>query len=230
MSATPTDAGDVTEGEPRSRFGAPTGWNLVALVVALLFLAGVIGWRLAQPSHPSKDSADVAFLYDMIEHHEQAIYMSSIELAHGTSNDVRIFADEILRFQSYEIGLMERLLDEQGYTRYEAPEHAMEWMGHRGMSRDAMPGLASEEEMDGIQNAGVETDAWFVSLMIDHHAGGADMAQAAADQADNEDVRELAGRMAKVQRQEIGELIAAATRAGISIPPSGVTWDVYTAP
>jgi uncharacterized protein (DUF305 family) len=212
------------------RLGRPTTVQLVALVVALCFVAGVIGWRLAQPVHPSKGSADVGFLYDMIDHHSQAIAMSSIELANGTSTDVKIFADEIHRFQSYEIGIMERLLAEQGYTRYEAPADAMAWMGHEGMARDAMPGLASKAEMDGLQDAGEDTDAWFVALMIDHHAGGADMAEAAATAAKNDVVRKLAERMAKVQRQEIDELLDAAERADLTIPPVGVTWDVQPTP
>lgn len=228
MLATPTETSDEGPDLAGGRwFAAPTGWTLVALILAVAFLAGVIGWKIGQPERPSVDSADVGFLFDMIDHHDQAIYMSSIELAKGTSRDIRVFADEIHRFQSYEIGLMDRLLIKLGHTRYEAPKTAMAWMGHRGLARDEMPGLASEAEMARLQDAGADTDAWFASLMIDHHAGGADMADAAARLARDPDVRELAARMAKVQRQEIGEMIAAAKRAGITIPPAGVTWDVY---
>jgi uncharacterized protein (DUF305 family) len=212
------------------QFGRPTTAQLLALVVAVAFVSGVVGWRLAQPVHPSKGSADVGFLYDMIDHHTQAIAMASIELADGTSTDVKSFADEIHRFQSYEIGLMERLLAEQGYTRYEAPTEAMAWMGHHGMARDEMPGLASEAEMKGLRAAGDDTDAWFIALMIDHHAGGADMADAAAHAAKNDVVRALAERMAKVQRQEIDELVSAAERAHLTIPPPGVSWDVQPEP
>ena len=229
MSATPTES--VASDEPvrrRWRPSAPTGWNLVALAVAVAFLAGVVGWRIAQPAHPSSASADVGFLYDMIEHHQQAITMAAIELANGSSTDVRTFAEEIHRVQSYEIGLMERLLIEQGRTRYDAPRYAMEWMGHQGMKRDAMPGLASTNEMASLQRArGADADAAFLALMVDHHAGGADMARAAASKADNDAVRELAARMAKVQQQEIGELLGAAERADLTVPPPGVTWDVY---
>jgi len=93
-----------------------------------------------------------------------------------------------------------------------------------------MPGLASEAEILSLSDAGADTDAWFASLMIDHHAVGADMADAAARLSRDPDVRELATRMAKVQRQEISEMIAAAKRARITIPPSGVSWDVYGSP
>jgi uncharacterized protein (DUF305 family) len=217
---------ETTDDERTRRLAPPTGWNLVALLVAVAFVAAVLGWRVAQPSHPSRDSADVGFLFDMISHHEQAITMSAVELANGTIQDVHLFAEEIHRFQSYEIGLMERLLAERGFTRYEAPDDAMGWMGH-DVARDAMPGLASDDEMDALQHAGDDTDAWFLALMIDHHAGGADMAEMAAERADDAGLAALAERMAEIQRQEITELLAAAARADITIPPRGVTWDVY---
>lgn len=203
--------------------------RIAALTVAVAFLAGVLGWRIAQPRTASLDSADVGFLLDMTSHHEQAIYLSSIELQRGSVADVKVFAEEIHKFQSYEIGLMERLLLELGRSRYDAGDTAMAWMpGHRAMDRDAMPGLASDDEVDGMLAAtGDDVDAWFVALMIDHHAGGVDMAEAAIDLADDDDVVDLATRMASVQRQEIGELRAAAARAGLDIPPAGVTWNVF---
>ena len=101
------------------RLSAPTRLQLVALVVVLCVLAGIIGWRVGRGFPPGKDSAEVGFLYDMISHHEQAISMAQVELAGGTDVRVRVFADEIMRFQSYEIGLMERFLEEWGHTRYE---------------------------------------------------------------------------------------------------------------
>lgn len=203
--------------------------QLAATFVAVAFVAGALGWRVAQPDTASLDSADVGFLLDMTSHHEQAIYLSSIELQRGSVPDVGTFAEEIHKFQSYEIGLMERLLLELGRSRYDAGETAMAWMpGHHAMPRDEMPGLATRDELDGMLAAtGDDVDAWFVALMIDHHAAGADMAEAAADLADDGEVRDLATRMASMQRQEIGELVAAAARAGLELPPDGVTWNVY---
>jgi uncharacterized protein (DUF305 family) len=202
--------------------------RLIALGVAIAFLAGVIGWRIAQPDHPSEDSADIGFLHDMTTHHEQAIYLSSIELQRGVTPEMQVFAEEIHRWQSYEIGLMERFLDELGSSRYAAPDTAMAWMGHHDMPRDEMPGLATDEEIDGmLAAAGDDVDEWFVGLMVDHHAAGADMADAAAAEVDDDEVRELAERMAHVQRQEIGELLAAAERIGLDVPRPGVIWNVY---
>ena len=207
------------------RLSRPTTPQLVALVVALCLLAGIVGWRVGRGFPPSSGSPEVGFLHDMISHHEQAIVMSQLELANGSERGVRVFADEIMRFQSYEIGLMERLLEEWGHTRYDAPDEAMSWMGDP-VARDQMPGLASKPELQSMRDAGDRTDAWFVALMVDHHAGGVAMIDGVLDHASG-DLLELAQRMRKAQASEIGELLAAADRAGLSVPPPGATWDVY---
>jgi uncharacterized protein (DUF305 family) len=201
--------------------------RVVALLVAVAFLAAVLGWRIAQPDVADADSADVGFLLDMTTHHEQAIYLSSVELQHGATREMQVFAEEIHRFQSYEIGLMERFLVELGHDRYDPPKLAMTWMGHP-VPRDSMPGLASEDEIAALQDAtGDDVDAMFTALMVDHHAAGAEMAAHAAETVDDDDVRELAERMAKIQQQEISEMLRAAEQLGLDVPPSGVTWDVY---
>ena len=205
----------------------PTRVQRVALVVAVCFLVGVVGWMVGRGRDAPAGSASVGFLFDMISHHEQAIAMSQIEMFDGEVRDVQVFADEIVRFQSYEIGLMEGHLARLGHTRYEVPDEAMGWMGEP-VARDSMPGLASEAEMDVLREADAP-DAAFITLMIDHHAGGVAMAEAAAREAGDGAVRELAERMARVQRAEIGELLQAAKRAGLTVPAEGLTWDVYGA-
>ena len=212
--------------EPRPRKVAlPTGMTLAALILALCFLSGVIGWKVTQPSTPDRGSADVGFLYDMVNHHNQAIAMSRIELFEGEVEDVKTFADEIARFQSYEIGLMDQMLDDWGYELEGTPEVAMAWMGHP-TEPDAMPGMASPEEL-ALLRSGADTDAVFLALMADHHAGAVEMAERAAREADDADVRALARRMATAQRFEIRELLAAADRAGLDRTPDGVDVERY---
>ena len=208
---------------------APRGMQLVALVLALCFVAGAVGWRIGQGTDPSAGSADIGFLQDMTTHHEQAILMSTSELLNGDDRTIKVFADEIVRFQSYELGLMQRDLERLGSSRYDLPADAMGWMGDP-VPRNEMPGLASEEEMDLLDgDDGGDVDAAFVTMMIDHHAAGAAMAEAAAEDAEDERVRGLATRMARTQRSEIAELLRAAERGGLELPAPGVAWDVYEA-
>ena len=170
--------------------------RLVALVAALLFLAAAIGFGVRSwlDRPPGAASVDVEFLQDMIRHHEQAQELSNVELQVGGEEAAKTFAREILLFQSYEIGLMERQLEQWGYRRGEGGDHTM-------------PGMASDEELDALADArGRDADALFLALMRDHHLGGVQMASYASTHADSGYVRALAKRMAENQRLEITEM------------------------
>lgn len=220
--------GPANEEPAAQRREGVAGWftahvHQLALGVAFLFLGGVGGYYLGTRTDavPAAGSADVGFLHDMIAHHEQALQLSNDELLRGSDETAKTFAREILLFQSYEIGLMERQLRLWGHERG-TREHAMGWMGGPAVPVDAMPGLASEDEMDALADAsGAHADALFIALMRDHHAGGVHMAEVAAARAEDPFVRELAGRMARNQRLEIGEMAAARDRAGLPADPSG---------
>ncbi len=220
------DAGDGDDVEARSRLAGflpqgPRQW--AAMVAALMFLAGAVGYFIGtrDTGTPGADSVDAGFLQDMITHHEQAIQMSLIEIGAGVEPGVQTFAREIVLFQSYEIGLMDRQLNDWGYRRENRAPVAMEWMG-MSVAPDAMPGLASEAEMGALRDLiGRDVDALFLKLMQDHHAGGVHMASYAAEHATDPFVQELAARMARNQRIEIGELEAARERAGLPAQPEG---------
>lgn len=208
----------------RPRIGRPRGWTAVALVIALCFLAWALGWNLGRGRPPARDSADVGFLYDMVAHHTQAVEMARVELLEGEEPSVKVFAEEILRFQSYEIGVMDRMLDEWGYDLENPPDSAMAWMGHATTAED-MPGMATDDELEALREG--DTDAVFLALMADHHAGGVAMAEAGVREVDDAEVRALAERIASSQRFEIRELIAAATSAGLDRSPAGVDIEFY---
>lgn len=159
----------------------------------------------------------------MASHHEQAIRLSLLELRRGEVADVKSFAEEIHYAQGYEIGAMERQLDEWGRSRRGPTTRAMAWMGH-AMKVDAMPGMASDAEFDALASAtGREADALFIRLMQDHHRGGVDMAEYAATHASDTFVRDIAARMARIQKTEIAEMEAARQRADLNPNPEGWT-------
>lgn len=212
----------VAEERPRL-IAAPTRTQLAGLMLALLFLAGAVGFVVGgrDASAPGRDSVDVGFLYDMIAHHEQAVTMSNLELENGAEKGVQVFAREILASQSYEIGLMEQQLAEWGYPREDQPDTAMGWMG-MPVDPENMPGMASENELRGLIRArGPDGDALFLALMQDHHRGGVHMARYAAENAGTGFVRSLAERMARNQEVEIAELDEARGRTGLSRNPPG---------
>lgn len=205
----------------------PTRRQWMGLVGAMSFLAFAIGMmsgvELAKPSKPSAQSVDVGFLQDMSSHHEQAIRMSLLELRRGQDATVRSFAEEIHYLQAYELGAMERQLEDWGYSREDRSDVAMRWMGEE-TPVDQMPGMATSDEFDALAgSSGKDADALFVRLMQDHHRGGIAMAEHAAKNAKSAFVRDIAKRMARVQRLEVSEMEATLTRAGLNATPNGWT-------
>ena len=189
-----------------------TGPRLVALVAALLFLAGVAGYRIGRPDPPGAGSAEVGFLQDMIVHHEQAVAMSYRTASVATDQEVRSFAKEILVAQQYEIGLMEGWLRRWGQPRDSGRPTAMEWAG-MAHPKNAMVGMASPEELEALDQAvGRDVDDRFLRLMIAHHGGGVAMAEAYLERGVDRAARELAGRIIAAQKSEIDEMQATRRR------------------
>lgn len=199
-------------------------WKVVVLVAAFGFLAGAFGYWLATPGAPGEKSVEAGFYRDMIHHHNQAVAMAVFEQANGTDPVVVGFATEIIRRQSFEIGVMFTKLGEWGYTT--APnDTAMAWM-HEPVPLAAMPGLATAEEMKQLRAAtGATADALFLQLMSNHHRGGVHMATFAYEHADSAQVRDLAQLMAYMQATEINEFhdTALRTNINVTIEPQPVT-------
>jgi uncharacterized protein (DUF305 family) len=213
MRAPEEDESQPVDGAPSER--NPLWW--VALIGALAFLVGSVGYlvgvRTTEPS-ATFNEVDIGFLQDMIDHHDQAVQMALLELANGEDPTARHFAEEVLLFQRWEIGVMDRLLEEANATRGGVPRNVMAWMGATVPLAD-MPGLASEAEMQALADAeGAEADRLFLELMRVHHEGGIHMAEYAAENGSNERVRELAGRIAEYQRIEVREYTMLMERLG----------------
>ncbi len=195
---------------------SPTPARLVALIVALLFLAGVVGYRVGQPERPGAGSADVGFLQDMIVHHEQAVALSYRTVNEATDFEVRGFAKDILVSQQYEIGLMEAYLARWGHPRDSGRTMAMAWAG-TPHPKGAMVGMATAQEQEALEEAtGPEVDDRFLRLMIAHHHGGVLMGRAILDRGGDGEVRELATRIVTAQESEISEMQATRRRLGLA--------------
>ncbi|MCA9955013.1 MAG: DUF305 domain-containing protein [Anaerolineales bacterium] len=174
---------------------------VLSVMLLLLIVGGGMGYWLKASQIPSERSADVGFARDMSEHHRQAVEMSSLLYDRTDDETMRILAYDILITQQAQIGMMSGWLDAWGY-RWSSIGPKMEWMG---MSVEGlMPGMATRAELNQLQDAqGVEADALFIQLMIPHHRAGVVMAEAAAEQAKTEIVRNLAQGMAEAQQAEI---------------------------
>ena len=191
--------------------------RVVAVVAAFSWLAGTVVWSLAQDRPPGPGSVDAGFYLDMAAHHEQGVQLALIELANGENPVVLGFAQEVVIFQQYELGRMDEQLREWGLTRGDREDMAMGWMG-APVPHDAMPGLATDQQIDELQRAqGQAADALFLDLMAEHHRGAVHMATYAAENSNSSAVRELAQRMARNQALEINEFAQTAQRFDLDV-------------
>lgn len=187
----------------------------LALAVLLGAVAGFAGARLLGGA-PSDTSVDAGFARDMQTHHAQAVEMAFIVRDRADDEQLRTIALDIITSQQQQMGQMYGWL-----VQWDLPqtgsEPPMAWMDRAGhdmgsMSADApssgaMPGMASAAQLDELRGAeGVEAERLFLSLMIAHHTGGVDMAEAAARSAGTPEVRGLARTIAKAQTAEIALL------------------------
>jgi uncharacterized protein (DUF305 family) len=192
----------------------PSRWQVVALVVALCFLTGVIGWLIGRPGEESFNDVDVGFLTDMETHHGGAISLAFAYLGHEHDSLVGQFAREIVVEQAQEISTMNNYLDRAGGGPAD-PEVAMQWMGHP-VPVARMPGMPTRAEVDALRaSQGLDADDRFTRLMIRHHAAGAAMAAYEAEHGENEAVRKLAANMARLQRAELAEMNARRRELGL---------------
>lgn len=164
------------------------------------------------------NAADATFLVMMIPHHEQALEMSDLALAHARDPQVRSLAERIRAAQGPEISYMESLLDRQGLDRHGSPSGDGSDDGHgahgshggvHGGSHDhsGMAGMLTPAEMARLSKArGRAFDRLFLSGMIAHHEGAITMADEVAVAGVDVAVSELAADVALSQSAEIGRM------------------------
>jgi len=193
-----------------------SAWKLAVMGVALVLLGLAAGYALfTRDDSPGAGSGDVGFLQDMRLHHDNAVAMALIYVeqpAEGQDAALRTIAGEILLGQQIENGVIVQLL--RNYHQAEANQSGvtMAWMGTPTPAAK-MPGIVDDDALRALQAArGKDADLIFTQLMIGHHQGGLHMADFAASQAHERDVRALASTMAHSQRDEIAELQRIAAR------------------
>jgi uncharacterized protein (DUF305 family) len=150
--------------------------------------------------------ADVAFVRDMALHHAQALRMSELAPDRGSDARVKALAERIAAGQGPEIAVMEAWLEARGLP-------VPDTRGGPGHSHDgAMAGMASPEDMVRLAAAeGRAFDRLFLELMIRHHEGALQMADAASTAVQHPQVADMVadtGISQSVEIQRMRELLA----------------------
>ena len=174
---------------------------ILLLAAVAVLLAALALWLYLSNATPGEDSADAGFARDMSVHHAQAVEMAEIVRDKTQSEEIRLMAADLALTQQGQIGRMQGWLDAWNLP-VTGTEPAMSWMGHPTEGR--MPGMASPEEIERLQNAPPEeADRIFLQLMIPHHQAAVPMAQAVIERSDRPEVDNLAGAIAASQKGEI---------------------------
>jgi len=209
---------------------SPNGGRRIRLYVAgavaavILVAASFAAGSLSAPvvTAPSNTSAEAGFARDMQTHHNQAVEMSLMVRDLTDDPDVRLLAYDIATSQSQQAGQMNGWLTVWNLSQT-SPEPSMTWMSrpalsgvsHEGMSEmgtgdsshqpgSPMPGMATAEQLASLQAAsGVEAERIFLTLMIAHHLGGVEMADAVLVRSEERVVRSLAASIVKAQTSEV---------------------------
>lgn len=182
--------------------------SITLAVVAALTVAGCGSDTDSNGSTGSTESsdaqfndADVTFAQQMIPHHEQAVEMATMAQERASSPEVKQLAAKIEAAQGPEIDTMAGWLEDWGQ---EAPSDSMGGMDHSGSD---MSGMMSDEDMESMGAAtGTEFDQMFLTMMIEHHTGAIEMAQAEQQDGENPDAIALAEKIEADQTAEIAQM------------------------
>jgi len=170
--------------------------RLIAAAVIVAVLLGAGGFLVGRFSaggtaSPTSESAAAGFLRDMQVHHAQAVDMAMTIRDSSDDPALRRLAYDIALGQSNQAGQMFGLLESWGLSQASG-QPAMTWMSqpvidgssggeHGGMGGEegVMPGMATDAQLAELRGAtGTEAEKLFLTLMIAHHRGGLEMAQA----------------------------------------------------
>jgi uncharacterized protein (DUF305 family) len=131
---------------------------------------------------------DVAFLSQMIAHHQAALKMARDARPTLQDEHVQEHAQEIITSQTKEIREMGALLKNDYHT---APSAAQ-------MTR-------MKADMQGMMRMKPAGDRMFLEMMIPHHQGAVDMSRLALRNSASPKVKALANRIIKAQATEIAD-------------------------
>lgn len=191
--------------------------------LALIATATLTGCGTDEPEQVLSDTEhsaqDVAFATDMVQHHAQALVMVDLTLERTLEPEVEELAVAIRDAQAPEIELMTDWLvdwDEEipatmrdhvnaGHGEGDGGEHSMsDSMGD--MDHD-MPGMLSADELESLAQApdAEFSDLW-LELMIAHHEGAVEMAEAQQAEGMFRPAVDLAEQVVETQTEEIDRM------------------------
>jgi uncharacterized protein (DUF305 family) len=147
-------------------------------------------------SGPARSAADVAFLQNMIKHHEQGLDLSALVGDRSTNRRLIVLMQQIAGQQGDEMGGFRAQL-----LQWEEP------LGARaGAHIEGMVDQATVDRLKALR--GADFDRLWLQSMIAHHRGAIAMAQAEIAHGQSPDVISIAKSVAAAQQDGVDRMNA----------------------
>ena len=136
---------------------------------------------------------EVAFLKDMIHHHQSAVDMAELATRNTKRAELNKMGRDIIAAQKAEIDQMTGWLKKDGES---------------AGSMEQMPGMEKMmKEMEDLKKAkDAEFDKMFLAMMSEHHKGAIMMSKLVGDRTDRAELKQLANKIIKDQTREIEQM------------------------
>jgi uncharacterized protein (DUF305 family) len=169
------------------------------------------GSESGQPSPSAQpagfNDADVAFVTNMIPHHQQAVAMAALVPDRSTDPQVIKLAADISAEQGPEIETMKVFLVQWQEGSETNPEGHQGHGSTEGTDGMGMPGMVDDGTMSKLQSLkGAEFDQLWLQSMIAHHEGAIGMANTEIAGGTNTDAKRLAQEIVTGQQAEISQM------------------------
>ncbi len=148
------------------------------------------GMKIKPSSNVDRD-----FVAMMVPHHQGAIDMAEAELSYGHNEQLRRLAQEIIVTQQEEIAEMRLALVSTAASPSSRPEEASFLARSNAAMARMMAGMKIKPSND--------VDSDFVAMMVPHHQGAIDLAEAELSYGHNEPLLGLAQEIIATQEQQI---------------------------
>lgn len=198
----------------------PAFGQVLAVLIVLItaFALAACGNDIDHDGHGSSASevaeeedfnqADVGFATEMIQHHAQALTMVDMIEGKDVSSELAILAEQIRMAQGPEIEILVGWLDDWSQPIPETMRDHVNAHGDGDMNINAdMPGMMSADDMEALDAAhGDEFEPMWLDMMIEHHEGAIEMAQAEKEDGEFADAIGLADTIITAQEAEIDKM------------------------
>lgn len=156
------------------------------------------------------NDADVDYATGMIQHHAQALSMVDLTVGRKLSPELTKLTEQVRAVQGPEIETMVDWLNEWDQPVPETMRDHVNAHGGGEVETDPqMPGMMSSEQLDELGSArGAAFEQLWLEMMIEHHRGAIEMAEAERSAGEMPEVIDLAEAVIAAQQEEIEQMEA----------------------